>query len=358
MRPLSPLLALLLALGPAPSAAAQFSASGGGSLVPASGSGDDVAAPGDGLAVFPTTLPGLEATSSVTVSVPVTSVDRVEIDDLSHSWAGDTMATLEDPAGVEHLLWLRPGATSNTSFGSSGDFTGSLSLVESGGASLPTSGDIAPGNYNQAFDTGSGVTWNSGDGGILNTPLGAISGPAGTWTLHIYDWASGDVGSFTSWTLSGNGAGGGNTGFAYCSGDGTGGVCPCAAFGGPGEGCLTTSGTGARLLGTGNAAVGADTLLLSVTGGPPNRPGIFFQGNNQLSGGNGNFAGDGLLCTAGGTVRYEVNPLDPAGATGQTGFGAQAGVGQTRNYQYWFRDTANPCGGLFNFTNGWSVTWQ
>jgi hypothetical protein len=30
----------------------------------------------------------------------------------------------------------------------------------------------------------------------------------------------------------------------------------------------------------------------------------------------------------------------------------------TRNYQYWFRDTGNPCGGQFNFSNGWTVTWN
>ena len=144
-------------------------------------------------------------------------------------------------------------------------------------------------------------------------------------------------------------------GTAYCFGDGTGNFCPCAAFGGTGEGCLTTSGTGATLSGFGNATIGADTLVLSVSGGPANKPGIFFQGNNQLA---GNPAGDGLLCTAGATVRYSVNPLDATGAASQGGFGVNAAVGVTRNYQYWFRDTGNACGGGFNFTNAWSQLWN
>jgi hypothetical protein len=145
------------------------------------------------------------------------------------------------------------------------------------------------------------------------------------------------------------------TGTAYCFGDGTGATCPCAGFGSAGEGCLNTSGTGATLAGTGAANVGADSLVLSVTGGPANKPGIFFQGNNQLA---GNPAGDGILCTAGGTIRYSVNPLDANGGTSQGGFGVNATSGSTKNYQYWYRDTGNACGGGFNFTNGWSQPWN
>jgi hypothetical protein len=162
-------------------------------------------------------------------------------------------------------------------------------------------------------------------------------------------------GAFDNWSLNG---GASNSGSAYCFGDGSGTLCPCAALGGLGEGCLTTSGSGARLSGSGNAEVTNDSLVLSVSGGPANKPGIFFQGNNQLGGGLGNPAGDGLLCTAGGTIRYDVNSLDGAGTTLQTGFGVNAAPGVTRNYQYWFRDTGNPCGGQFNFSNGWTVTWN
>ena len=177
---------------------------------------------------------------------------------------------------------------------------------------------------------------------------------AGSFGTDVGVSSFGD-GAFDNWSLNGGAA---NTGSGYCYGDGTGAICPCAALGGLGEGCLTTSGTGATLVGSGNAELGSDSLVLAVTGGPANKPGIFFQGNNQLNGGLGNAAGDGLLCTAGGTIRYDINFLDASGSTSQTGFGVNASVGATRNYQYWFRDTGNACTGSFNFTNAWSVTWN
>ncbi len=146
--------------------------------------------------------------------------------------------------------------------------------------------------------------------------------------------------------------GGTSPGDPYCFGDSTGSPCPCLAFGAPGAGCLNTSGAGAVLVGTGVPNTTADTLTLSATGCPPLKPGLFFQGNNMLA----NPVGDGLLCTN-ALLRYAVNSTDAAGNVSQTGFGANAATGVTLNYQYWFRDPANPCGGGFNFTNGWVVTW-
>lgn len=146
----------------------------------------------------------------------------------------------------------------------------------------------------------------------------------------------------------------GDPGAAYCFGDGSGVNCPCSAFGGPGEGCATTSGSGATLLGTGGANVSGDSFVLTVTGAPANKPGLFFQGPNMLSAP----AGDGILCSN-ASMRYGVNFTDGNGMVTQTGFGANASSGQTLNYQYWFRDPSNPClSGGFNFSNGWFVTWQ
>ncbi len=347
------LLAAGLTAALAPAATAQFSVSGPGATIPASGTG--------GGGTWDTIQPGSPATSAVTVTSPVANIDSVQIDGLTHTWIGDLQVTLADPNGVEHNVFVRPGYGNTSLAGNSGDFLGgSYVFVESGGLDLPndTTAPVNPpaGTYNQDFDTG-GFLWTSGNSNIFNTPMSTISGPAGTWTLKVYDWAGGDVGSFSGWTLNGNGGGGGNSGSPYCYGDGSGSICPCGAFGGLGEGCLTTSGTGAQLVGSGNADVAADSLTLNVSGGPANKPGIFFQGNSQLNGGNGNPAGDGLLCTSGGTIRYSVNALDATGATSQGGFGVNASSGSTKNYQFWFRDTGNTCGGQFNFTNGWSVTW-
>ncbi|MFT7485231.1 MAG: hypothetical protein ACI9F9_001078 [Candidatus Paceibacteria bacterium] len=146
----------------------------------------------------------------------------------------------------------------------------------------------------------------------------------------------------------------GNPGLAYCFGDGSGAACPCAAFGAAGAGCLTTVGTGATLTGTGNPDVGSDSFALTVTGGPANKPGLFFQGSNMVN----VPAGDGILCSN-ATLRYGVQSLDANGMVTQSGFGLNAAPGQTLNYQYWFRDPANPCTGSgFNFTGGWVTTWQ
>jgi len=342
----------ILTLGAALStpAVADFSVSGGGSAVPASG---------DGGGNWATGLPTSPGVSSVVVNEDVSHIDAVVINGFQHTWAGDLQATLVDPDGVEHLLFARPGYRNPTgaSFGTPGDFVnGTFAILEGSGNSLPTvadGADITPGDYSQSFDTG-GETWVSGNLGIFNTPLGDISGPAGTWELRIYDWGFGDNGAFTGWSLNGNsGIGGPNSGSAYCFGDGSGAACPCGGTGATGEGCLNTGGTGAVLTGTGDAVVGADSLVLSVTGGPPDKAGIFFQGTNQIA----NPVGDGILCST-PSNRYDLNVLDGNGETTQADFGALAGIGETINYQYWFRDPMNPCGGQFNFSSGWTVTWE
>ena len=144
-----------------------------------------------------------------------------------------------------------------------------------------------------------------------------------------------------------------NTGSAYCFGDGSGAACPCGAYGDVLEGCMTTSGTGARLTGTGNAYLGSGTFTLTVSGAPANKPGLFFQGTNQLA----NPVGDGILCSN-ASMRYGVLMTDGAGTAVQGGLGANAAPGASLNYQYWFRVPGNTCGGLFNFSNAWTVTWE
>ena len=334
---------------------AQFSASGGGSFIPTSGTGDGT---------YDTALPTFPATSAATVGVAVTSVDSIEIQGLSHSWCGDTMAVLEDPAGVGHLIWLRPGYLNTGNFGNSGDFDGGdYTIVGDGsGASLPTTsgaGGAAAGTYNQTFSSG-GVTWVSGNHGINNTAMGSITGPAGDWVLNIYDWAGGDSGSFQGWTLNGNGSGGG-TGTAYCFGDGTGAPCPCGNLGGAGEGCANSGTTGATLSGSGMTGSGAgDTLVLDVTGVPGAKPGLLLRGDNQISA----MVGAGLLCVGANTQRSQVQVTDASGATTYTdwngaGFESIANSGVPTQLQFWYRDPGGvPCAGTdFNFTNGLSVTY-
>jgi hypothetical protein len=150
-----------------------------------------------------------------------------------------------------------------------------------------------------------------------------------------------------------------NPGTPYCFGDGTGITCPCSAFGGVGEGCMNSAGTGATLAGTGLVSVTNDTLQLHITGAPPNKPGLLLRGNNQVS----IPVGDGILCTSGGSNRSHVQ-VATGGVTTFTNFdGASFGAtanspGTPTNFQFWFRDPANTCTGSgFNFSNAWNLVY-
>jgi len=260
-------------------------------------------------------------------------------------WEADQVVVL-DPNTLTVVRTLVPGLTRMA--GVAYDCEDDVYIVGDRDARRHYLLDPATGSILLSYPTAATAT-SSPQGAGLSSDGGVWEGEFTTTTVYLQE-----AGHGPSTACSG----GGNSGSGYCYGDGSGTVCPCAALGGAGEGCLTTSGTGASLVGSGSASVTQDTLVLSVSGGPANKPGIFFQGNNQLNGGLGNAAGDGLLCTAGGTIRYDVNFLDASGTASQGGFGINAAAGTTRNYQYWFRDTGNACGGGFNFTNAWTVTWN
>jgi len=345
------LFAALLGLSAA--AQAQFTVTGPGATIPAAN---------NNAGTYATTLPSIPATATVNVPVPVFQIDSIEVLGLSHTYVGDLTMTLRDPNGVEHLLWSRPAFGNGSIFGTGGDFTGGdYTWVESGAPNdMPsvTGGDLLPGEYNQEFGTGQ-VPWNNGESGIYNTPLSGISGPAGNWTLVVYDWyTTADDGTFTSWKLVGNGAGGG----VFCFGDGTGAICPCGNSGLPGQGCQNSSGTGVGLSAVGNAALTADTLQLRVQGGPANKFGLFFQGNAKVNGGLGSLFGDGLRCAGGQVKRLETVQLDAQGASATSGVVSTLGAasaGTTLYYQFWYRDIlASPCGLQFNTSNALEVLWN
>ena len=149
---------------------------------------------------------------------------------------------------------------------------------------------------------------------------------------------------------------------AFCSGDGSGTPCPCSNVGGSGEGCANTTGSGAVLSGVGSVSVSAADLVLrasQLTQGP----GLFFQGNNAVNSGNGNIFGDGLRCAGGGVIRLEVRFANAgnnytADSTLPVAAAGGASAGQTKRYQYWYRDSGtSPCASLFNLSNGVEVTW-
>ena len=149
----------------------------------------------------------------------------------------------------------------------------------------------------------------------------------------------------------------------FCSGDissPTG--CPCNNYGNPEEGCANGSGVGGRLRASGSASVSSGIITLSGSQLIPNQPGLYFQGNNAVNGGDGNLFGDGLRCAGGGVVRLQVRFASTTGGSLTTiNVAAVGGVsaGDTKRYQLWYRDPlTSPCGAQFNLSNGVEITYS
>jgi len=149
---------------------------------------------------------------------------------------------------------------------------------------------------------------------------------------------------------------------AFCFGDGSGTPCPCANNGAAGRGCGNGAFQGgSQLASSGIGSLSADSLTLIATDSSPHRPGIFFQGALRQNGGAGSVLGDGLRCAGGAIVHLQVIFADSTGTAVSTLAIASAGgvtAGDTRRYQWWYRDGAwGSCGGGFNLSNGIEFTW-
>jgi len=88
---------------------------------------------------------------------------------------------------------------------------------------------------------------------------------------------------------------------------------------------------------------------------------IFFQGDELIAGGDGVVFGDGLRCAGASVVRLEVAFADSSGAAGSSvPIATEGGVspGDTKRYQWWYRDPAlSPCGFQFNISNGVEISF-
>jgi len=157
-------------------------------------------------------------------------------------------------------------------------------------------------------------------------------------------------------------ASGGTPVVSFCSGDGSGTPCPCSNTGAAGAGCGNSASPGGASIGhLGTPSVASGGFQLTASNAVPNRPGLFFEGTAQAAGGAGSVLGDGLLCAVGAIDRLEVVFTGgTGGAVSSIDIPTESGVaaGETRYYQYWFRDpVGGVCGGGFNLTNALSVTW-
>lgn len=144
---------------------------------------------GAGFAIPDNAPAGANSVINVADSFAIANVS-VTLNNLTHTWAGDLIATLSNGATTV-TLFSRPGQVGGTGFGSSSDFGGNYTFAD-GGADLTA-----------ALGGGGAFVIPSG----TYAPAGALSAfngqnSAGNWTLSISDNAGGDLGSLGSWTLN------------------------------------------------------------------------------------------------------------------------------------------------------------
>ena len=131
----------------------------------------------------------------------------------------------------------------------------------------------------------------------------------------------------------------------------------CVASLGRTAGGLDTPSHDTILSASGSASVAANEVVLEVQQAPSNKVGIFLQGSSTI---NVPFA-DGILCTGSPLKRLEAIVLDASGTGNSTASVVLAGnvsPGQTRTYQFWFRDSQGPCATGSNLSNGYEITWK
>lgn len=188
-----------------------------------------------------------------------------------------------------------------------------------------------------------GVAFIDASESSTGTPQLAVASE-GSGTIALYEVRLSDVGT------------------AFCFGDGSGTACPCANAGAAGEGCANSTQRGAVLFANGNAELSDDTLVLTAGQCPTPAMGMFFSGGLQTNGGLGDATlGNGLRCVEMGVRRLEMASTAAGSAVSTVALGSAEALsaGQTRFYQFWYRDNAEDgCVTNFNGSNAVSVTWQ
>jgi hypothetical protein len=346
-------------------ALSQYSVNGGGGIVPSSGTGGG----GNPSTVLPTSFNSFPLTTPVPAAA--SNIRSVTIHGFNHTYSGDIQAVLWAPTMTTgYNLIVRCGlAASAGCCGFPVDYAGDYTFVPAGDPTItqswpavsPTAVALPAGVYPQEYGLLWGTGWVSGSNGVFNTDMASIPVVPGTWTLVIYDGAAIDVGSITSWTMSGDTGPAANV---FCPGDGSGTACPCANSGAAGNGCASSvNSSGAHLATSGSASVSNDTLVLNGSG-MPNSSALYFQGTAQILGGAGAVFGDGKRCVGGAVIRLgtKINAAGsshyPAGADPLIHVKGLDAPGNVRDYQIWYRNAAPFCNPeTFNLSNGVELTW-
>lgn len=142
----------------------------------------------------PVTIPS-NSTGTVTSTIDIASTDpitSVQVDmDISHTWVGDLISTLNSPAGTNVILFDQPGVPASTFGCGEDDIVASFN-----DDAVMTAEDFE----NACSGTPPAI---AGEFQPI-VPLAALTGenPNGTWTLSLEDVFDEDGGSLNSWSLT------------------------------------------------------------------------------------------------------------------------------------------------------------
>jgi len=174
---------------------------------------------------------------------------------------------------------------------------------------------------------------------------------AGTGQLTLYTVGLGDV---LTAPVEGPGVGGPTqigTGSCYCHSL----ISACGNIDNT-AGCVNSSGGGALITAYGTTSIANDDVVLSISGAPANKVGMWLSGTNSVQ----IPFRDGNLCVGGSTERMELtttNGLGEASSTSSIVTEANVLAPSTRYFQIWFRDFTGPCGTGSNLSNSVEVNF-
>lgn len=149
--------------------------------------------------VFPATI------STIPISIPAgASVAAMSAKfNITHTYASDLVMVLKAPNG--NVFNLDAAATTTGKAGANfvNTVISSTGTTALGAGSAPYTGTFAPDAAGATFVT-SGLTFPGGPSGYVPNVTsfsGLYSVPNGNWTLAVYDYGAGDIGTITSWSI-------------------------------------------------------------------------------------------------------------------------------------------------------------
>jgi len=282
------------------------------------------------------------------------------------TWNGDDGLLMEDASDVGGLWQGAPGGSISWAF--AGLLPGTYEV---------TTYALAP-DFPAAYNTRVNVVGGTGGAQILTGNWSASPHVLGvTYARHTVAVGAGgtltvvtdDPGTISNNLATVNGFQlkftPGPIGTSYCYGDGSATACPCGNASAPGtdSGCLSSLGSGATIVATGNPSLTADSVLLTGSG-MPNSSALYFQGSTRQNSGLGNVFGDGLRCAGGAIIRLATktniggSSAYPGGGDPSVSVRGSVSAPGTRTYQVWYRNAAAFCtASTFNLSNGVELTW-